>query len=471
MPGAGAAAAPAGPTTNALPTPRAAAVKRLLAVLLWSIIAAAFIGPGTVTTCAAAGADFGLALLWALVFSTVATFVLQEAAARLTVVSGGDLASALSPRAGGTARLAGAALVVVAILLGCAAYEAGNVLGAVTGAALALPIAPAVLTLAIGALSALLLALGNPATVARALAALVALMGLAFLVTAALLTPSPGELAAGSLVPTLPAGAGLLVLGLVGTTVVPYNLFLGSGLARGQVLAEVRFGLAIAIGLGGVISMGVVVVGTTLDGGFSFEALAAVLAERLGAWAAPLFAAGLFAAGLSSAVTAPLAAAMTAAGLFGDSARPERWAPRSWRFRAVWGGVLVIGVGFGLAGLRPVPVILLAQAANGVLLPWVAVFLLLAVNDRRLMGEAGLNGWASNLAMAVVVGVALVLGTSGVLRATLAAAGRPAVDEGVLLGVAAAVGVALAVPVGRRAAALRAGPAVRHERPPERPPA
>lgn len=430
-------------------------MKRLLSVLLWSVIAAAFIGPGTVATCAAAGAGFGLTLLWALVFSTFATFVLQEAAARLTVVSGRDLASALSHRGGGTGRLAGVVLVVVAILLGCAAYEAGNVLGGVTGAALALPLSPATLTLAVGTLAALLLWLGNPKTVARALAAFVALMGVAFLVSAALLAPPAGALAAGALLPTLPAGAGLLVLGLVGTTVVPYNLFLGSGVAAGQVLSDVRFGLAVSVGLGGVISMGVVVVGSSLDGEFSFEALAAVVALRLGAWAAPLFAAGLFAAGLSSAVTAPLAAAITAAGLFGDSEHPQRWAPRSWRFRAVWAAVLATGIVVGLSGLRPVPVILVAQAANGVLLPWVAVFLLLAVNDRRLMGETGLNRRGSNLATALVVGVAVVLGTSGVLRAVVAALGRPALDEAAVLGTAAAVGLVLAVPVGRRVLALR----------------
>ncbi|HEX6203538.1 MAG TPA: Nramp family divalent metal transporter [Thermoanaerobaculia bacterium] len=441
-------------------------MRRLLSVLLWSVIAAAFIGPGTVATCAAAGASHGLALLWALVFSTFATFVLQEAAARLTVVSGRDLARALSHRGEGTGRLAGVVLVVVAILLGCAAYEAGNVLGAVTGAALALPFGPVPLTLAIAVLATLLLWLGNPATVARSLAAFVALMGVAFLVTAARLAPPPGELAAGALLPSLPDGAGLLVLGLVGTTVVPYNLFLGSGVAAGQVLGEVRFGLAVAVGLGGLISMGVVVVGSALAGELTFEALAAVLAARLGAWAAPLFAAGLFAAGLSSAVTAPLAAAITAAGLFGDDARPRRWAPRSWRFRAVWAAVLATGVGFGVAGLRPVPVILLAQAANGILLPWVAIFLLLAVNDRRLMGGA-LNGLTSNLAMAAVVGVALVLGTSGVLRAAVAAAGRPALDEGVLLATAAVLGLVLAVPVGRRLLVLRRGAGAHGGRPAE----
>jgi Mn2+/Fe2+ NRAMP family transporter len=437
-------------------------VRHLLSVLLWSVIAAAFLGPGTVTTAASAGAAHGLVLLWALVFSTVATLVLQEASARLAVVSGDDLARALRRRAAGGGRggvgVRGALvllLVVGAVVVGCAAYEAGNILGGVAGLALAAPLPAPVLTLAVGAVAVLLLLSGNPRTVARLLAATVAVMGVAFLATAARLAPAAGELVAGSLVPALPGGSALLVLGLVGTTVVPYNLFLGSGVAAGQSLPELRFGLTVAVGLGGLISMGVLVVGTAVDGPFSFEALAAVLAGRLGPWAADLFAAGLAAAGLSSAVTAPLAAAITAAGLFGDDERPERWAPRSWRFRAVWGGVLATGLAFGLAGVQPVPVILLAQAFNGVLLPWVAVFLLLAVNDRRLMGERGLNGPLSNTLMAVVVAVALLLGTRNVLRAAAGALGMEAPGEAALLAVTAVVAVALAVPVARGALAGR----------------
>jgi manganese transport protein len=52
-------------------------MKRLASILFWSVIAAAFVGPGTVTTCAAAGSRFGLTLLWALSFSVVACFLLQ----------------------------------------------------------------------------------------------------------------------------------------------------------------------------------------------------------------------------------------------------------------------------------------------------------------------------------------------------------------------------------------------------------
>ncbi len=436
-------------------------MRRLLSVLLWSVIAAAFLGPGTVATAASAGAAHGLVLLWALAFSTVATLVLQEASARLAVVSGRDLARALRHRsrtAGGGVGVAGALvllLVVGAVVVGCAAYEAGNILGGVAGLALAVPVPGPALTVAVGLVAALLLAFGNPRTVARLLAATVAVMGVAFLLTAARLEPPSGELVLGSLVPAFPAGSALLVLGLVGTTVVPYNLFLGSGVAAGQTLPELRFGLTVAVGLGGLISMGVLVVGTAVEGPFSFAALAAVLSARLGPWAADLFAAGLAAAGLSSAVTAPLAAAITAAGLFGDPERPERWAPRSWRYRAVWGGVLATGLAFGLAGVQPVPVILLAQAFNGVLLPWVAVFLLLAVNDRRLLGERGLHGPLSNSLMTAVVAVALLLGTRNVLRAAAGALGMEPPGEAALLAVAAAVAVALAVPVARGARAGR----------------
>ncbi|MCB1033093.1 MAG: divalent metal cation transporter, partial [Acidobacteria bacterium] len=230
-------------------------MKRLLAVAFWSVIAAAFIGPGTVTTAASAGAGFGLELLWALTFSVVACFLLQEASARLTVVSGLSLGQALRQRFhGGFAGAAVLVLVLGAIVLGCAAYEAGNILGGVAGAALAVDLSPPLLTLLCGAAAAALLWAGAPRTVALVLSALVAVMGLAFTATAWLLGPSLPDLLRGAFLPFLPPGSGLLALGLVGTTVVPYNLFLGSGLARGQGLGETRFGLAVAVGLGGLIS-------------------------------------------------------------------------------------------------------------------------------------------------------------------------------------------------------------------------
>jgi Mn2+/Fe2+ NRAMP family transporter len=442
-------------------------VRRLLAVVFWSVIAAAFIGPGTVTTSGTAGAWYGPRLLWALAFSTVATLVLQEASARLAARSGKDLAQAL--RAGGRHGRGHGALVVLvlgAILLGCAAYQAGNLLGAAAGAGLVLGLAPWTLALAAGAVAAVLLWLGAPRTVAHLLALLVALMGVAFLVTAVLVRPDLGELLRGLFVvdlPPTPLGAptaGLLALGLVGTTVVPYNLFLGSGLAAGQELSEIRFGLTVSVLLGGLISMGVLVVGAAGAAPFDFGAVAEALSGRLGGWAGPLFGWGLAAAGLSSAVTAPLAAALTARGLFGEGPADPRWSPRSWRYRAVWGGVLLFGLTFGVSAVQPVPAILLAQAFNGVLLPVAAVFLFLAVNDRGLLGADAINGPLANTLAAVVVAVTVVLGTSGVARAAFAALGLAAPAEAVLLAVGAVMVALLGYPVARVVTRRRRSPGV-----------
>lgn len=433
-------------------------MKRLLAVLFWSVITAAFIGPGTVTTAASAGAAHGYALLWALAFSTFATVVLQEASARVTVVSGRSLAAAIrSQFAGRASGVFVLGLVLGAIVVGNAAYEAGNILGAVVGAELGTGVPRRLLTCAVGVVAIATLWAGTPRTVARLLSATVAIMGVAFLITAFMLRPDPAAVVAGALTPSLRPGSGLLVLGLIGTTVVPYNLFLGSGLAVGQELRELRFGITVAVVLGGIISMGILVVGAAVPGEFSYEGLSAALSARLGPGAGSLFAWGLFAAGLSSAITAPLAAAITARGVLGGD--DPKWRPRSARFRAVWLGVLLFGLAFGLAEVRPIPVIIAAQALNGVVLPFAAVFLFGVVNDRGLMGDGGMNGPIANSAMALVTLVALVLGVAGVLRAAAAAGGLPPPDERTLTAVAAVAALALALPVSLWIRRRRAGSA------------
>ncbi|HEX2190780.1 MAG TPA: divalent metal cation transporter, partial [Longimicrobiaceae bacterium] len=93
--------------------------------------------------------------------------------------------------------------------------------------------------------------------------------------------------------------------------------------------------------------------------------------------------------------------------------------------------------------MRPIPAIILAQALNGVVLPFAAVFLLLVVNDRAVMGERGINGALSNTLMGLTVAVTLVLGVSGVLRAAAAAAGVADPGEWQVLGAAAVIAALL----------------------------
>ncbi|QYJ07541.1 NRAMP family divalent metal transporter [Qipengyuania flava] len=427
-------------------------MKRIGTILLWSAIAAAFIGPGTVTAAASAGAGTGPALLWAILFSGIATFTLQEFAGRLAVTTGDDLATVLRRRyPTGFPRVMALVLVGGAILLGCAAYEAGNILGGAAGAMLAVDLSKESVTLVLALAAGALLFAGSPQGVARLMAGFVALMGVGFLAVAISLAPEIGPLLAG-LVPTpgfADDPAALLgVLALVGTTVVPYNLFLGAALARGQGIDDMRFGLAVSVGLGVVITAAILVVGTALAGEFSFAALGDTLAERLGDWARTGFGIGLLAAGVSSAVTAPLAAAITARGLFG-SAEASEWSANGWRFRAVWLAVLLTGLALGLADVRPGPAILAAQAFNGALLPLVALFLLAAMNDEALLGERA-NGLAANGFGLLVVGVATMLGLTAVARVVGSVFGFELPDPGLMLPAFAVLGVFLGRAVTRR---------------------
>ncbi len=422
-------------------------MKKITNILFWSVISAAFIGPGTVTTAAKSGASFGYALLWALVFSTIACMVLQEASARLSIVSGKNLGDAIRDRfSEGVHGLVIRLLVVSAIVFGCAAYEAGNILGGVAGAVLGTGFSKVTLTIACGLLAGMLLWFGNTKLVAQILGFVVAVMGVAFLVTAIMLAPSIPDLLSGAFLPSAPPESGLLIMGLIGTTVVPYNLFLGSGIAQGHKLGEMRFGLSVAVILGGFISGCILIVGTSLAGEFSFEALTQALETTLGGWSRTLFAVGLFAAGFSSAITAPLAAAITAKSFF-QGKNPASWEEKGAGFRGVWLGVLLVGVFFGLSGVQPIATIILAQALNGLALPIIAVFLLIVVNDVRLMEKENLNHWVSNSFMSAIVFITIVLGLSHFIRAMSRAFGFAELSQSNLFILAAVFALILSFPL------------------------
>lgn len=383
-------------------------------------MAAAFIGPGTVTTATLAGANFGLALLWALLFSTLATIVLQEMSARLGVVTGLGLGEAVRRRfARPFLRLGSIVLIIAAIVVGNAAFEMGNLLGAALGIEAALAGRTRLWALGIAVVAAALLWTGSYRLLEKVLTGLVALMAVVFVVTAVVVFPPPGELLRGLFVPRLPDGALLFTVALIGTTVVPYNLFLHASTVRERFQGAGRLGaarrdLVLSILVGGGVSMAILVTsaGTIHQTGVEIAGapeMARQLEPVLGAWAGAFFAVGFFAAGMTSSITAPLAAAYATAGALG-------WERdlRSPRFRGVWALVLAAGTLAATTGVQPVEAILFAQAANGILLPCIALFLLLAVNDGRWMGEHR-NGPAANVLGGVIFLVTVILGGRALL--------------------------------------------------------
>jgi manganese transport protein len=386
------------------------------------MVAAAFIGPGTVTTATLAGAGFGTTLLWALAFSLVATLVLQEMSARLGVVTGLGLGEAVRRRfQAPLLRIGAIVLIVSAISVGNAAFETGNLLGAALGLEGVAGGAPRSWALLIAALAAVLLWTGSYRVLEGVLMGMVALMSVVFMVTAFLVRPPLAELVSGLFVPRLPEGALLFTVALVGTTVVPYNLFLHASAVRErfqgpQDLPAARRDLVASILVGGGVSLAILITAAGTIHGTGAEIRSAAdmapqLEPLLGRWAGVFFATGLFAAGMTSSVTAPLAAAWATAGALGW--RTDLKAPG---IRLVWGGVLGVGVFFAGTGIQPVEAILFAQAANGILLPCIAGFLLLAVNDRRWMGEHRNARWSNVLGLGILL-VTFMLGGRGVLTA------------------------------------------------------
>ncbi len=394
------------------------AKKRILNILFWSVVSAAFIGPGTITTAAKSGAAFGTELLWALVFSTFACLILQEAAARLTISTGENLGQAISHQFEKSRyKILVLSLILGAIVLGAAAYEMGNILGAVAGIRLVFDIPAYLLVLLIGTVAAVILSIPSLKIISTIMGFFVVVMGTGFVITATLVQPPFSEILKGAFIPRLPSGsqAGLLVLGLVGTTIVPYNLFLGSGISsKNQTVGEMRFGLAIAIILGGLFSMAVLMVGTSVIGQFSFEGLAEALFQKIGPAGKYLLGFGLLAAGFTSAVTAPLAAAITLKSLFGNKT-PEKWTSKSINFKIGWIVVLLAGVGFAIGNVKPIPPIILAQALNGFLLPFVSIFLFIVINNKN----AQPNPFTLNIIMIIIIFVTLVLGLNNAVKAII----------------------------------------------------
>ena len=390
------------------------------------LVAAAFIGPGTVTTATLAGANHGYALGWGIAFSTLATVVLQEMSARLGVGARLSLGEALRAKAPTRAGFAAVAAVsVAAIFVGNVAYEGGNLRGAVLGARRipGLDVAEATWLVGIAALAGALLWAGRLAWVQNLLGALIAGLSLAYFAALAHADTDWAALATGLLPLRLPTGAEATVIALVGTTVVPYNLFLHASAARAYYpdarhVGRARVDTYVSVALGGLVTLAISAVAAAATAGehggsaiVGIEDLSRPLGGLLGDYAAGTLAAGYLAAGLSSAITAPLAAAYAVSGLFGWG---DRLADR--RLRLVWAAVLAGGVAFALLDIRPVPLIFVAQVANGLLLPAVAGLLLWCVNDAALLGHR-VNGRAANLAGALTLLVAAALGARALLNA------------------------------------------------------
>ena len=388
-----------------------------------SVIAAAFIGPGTVTMCTIAGSQYGFALLWALLLSIIITIFLQTTAVKIGIISQKSLSSTIVSQFNSKAiRMMSVVLILSAILIGNIAYEAGNISGGVLGLEamfgdLSFSNGFNGYSLIIGLIAFFILLLGNNRLLEKILMGLVLFMSLAFLLTAIKIGPDLKSFFTGLFVPTFPDNSILIIMGLIGTTVVPYNLFLHVSLAKekwnsSNQIKDAKMDTLIAVIVGGLISMCIIISSTSigLDKITSAIDLAKGVEPVFGVFSKQLVSFGLFAAGLTSAITAPLAAAYVTCGCL-------NWTSdlKSIRFRMVWFLVLFIGVVCSSLSISSIEIIKFAQVANGILLPTVTFFLILIANNKKVLGKH-VSNWKNNLISFFILLITLLLGFKSIIK-------------------------------------------------------
>lgn len=384
------------------------------------LVTAAFIGPGTVTSCSLAGARFGYSLIYALLFATVTTIILQEMTGRLSLASNHDLGQALRefPQKSLT-RVFFILLTLFSITFGCAAYEAGNIIGGSLGLAMVSSIPQKYWVALISLIAIFILSRKKYKLIEKFLIFLVFLMSLSFLATFIIVKPN-FQLILKGMIPSFPKNSLYLVLALVGTTVVPYNLFLHSSAVKEKWsstahLKDVKRDLLLSICLGGVISASIVATsavafythGIPLEKGAQ---LAQQLKPLFGSFTNILFGLGFFAAGMSSALTAPYAAAFASSGVLGWKGGHETKG-----FKGVWLSVILVGFIVSLFNFSPIRIIVFAQVANGLILPVASIFLLVVLNNHQKMGNLA-NNLKQNILGGIIILIVSFLGVWNVIK-------------------------------------------------------
>jgi NRAMP (natural resistance-associated macrophage protein)-like metal ion transporter len=360
---------------------------------------------GGVTTYTAVGARYGFSLLWLLVLSTVGLVVIQEMCARMGAVTGKGLSDLIRERFGVRWTIVAMVALLAANGSNVAAEYAGiaaslELLG--VGRIVSVPLA--------GVLIWILVVFFSYRVVERALFVLV-LAFVAYPISAIIVQPDWDAVARGLVLPSLSTDQTALVaaLALVGTTITPYMQFymqasiVDKGIDREQyrfARVDVLLG-SFLTGVNGFFM--IVVAGAVLFPAGVAVASAADAAQALGPLAGQgarlLFGVGLFGASLLAATVMPLSTAYAVCEAFGWESGISKDFSDAPVFMGLFTLLLVVGAAVVLIpGVPLIPLILVSQNVNGLLLPIVLVFVLRLAGDRRVMG-AYANG-----AVATVVG-------------------------------------------------------------------
>ena len=378
---------------------------------------------GGITTYSLAGSQFGYDLVWLFIPMIIALAIIQEMGVRMGVVSGKGLADLIREKVG----LKLTFVMMIALL----AANIGNILAEFSGIAVSSGIfgVPKFIALPIAALFVWLLVVKGTYKSVEKVFLLASLVYLSYIVAGYLSQPNWALAAHNVIVPQISLNTAYItmVIGLVGTTIAPWMMFYiqSSVVEKGITLKNLKYSKIDAV-LGAIVVnvvafFIVIACAATINAnGIQVNNVADVstaLAPLAGQYASLLFAFGFLNASLFAASILPLSTAYYVCESLGFEAGVSKSFREAPIFHGLYLGLIILAVIVIMMPNVPLLSILyLSQVANGILLPFLLILMLLIINDKSIMGEHVNSRLFNYIAWATVI---IVMGLSISLVVTL----------------------------------------------------
>ena len=378
--------------------------------------------PGGILTYSQAGAKFGYALLWTLIPTTIALIVVQEMAARMGAVTGKGLSDLIREEFGLRATF------FTMLVLGVADF--GNIMAEFAGVASGMSLfsVSKYISVPLGAALVWLMVVRNSYKPVERILIVFSMLYFSYVVSAFLAHPNWRAAVHDTIVPTVSRSSDylLMVIGLIGTTITPWMQFylqasiVEKGIGKKQYPLS-RLDVVVGCIITDVVAFFIVLAcaATLYRSGIHDINDAAAAADALkplaGDWAALLFAIGLVNAAILSAAILPLATAYNVCEGLGLESGVNRKFSEAPGFYWLYTSLIFFGAGVVLLPRIPLlKIIYYSQVVNGILLPFLLIFMLILINKEELMGEYRNSTWVNVIAWSTsVILIALSLAWFG----------------------------------------------------------
>lgn len=366
---------------------------------------------GGITTYSLAGSQFGYSLMWLFIPMFIALAIIQEMGVRLGIVSEKGLADLIRERMG--------IKITIILMVALVATNFGNVLAEFSGIAVSTGIfnIPRFIALPLAALFIWLLVVkGNYKSVEKVFL-LASALYFTYIIAGFLAGPNWGLAAKNIVSPTITLNAAYIamVVGVIGTTIAPWQMFyIQSSIVEKEVsLKNLKFSKIDAI-LGAIV-VNVVAFFIVLACAATINVhgipvnnvadVSAALTPIAGQYASILFAFGFLNASLFAASILPLATAYFFCEMLGFEAGVNKGFREAPVFHGLYLGLIILAVIIIMFPNAPLlSILFFSQVANGILLPFILIFTLLIINDKKIMGE-----YVNSRIQNIIAGITIVL--------------------------------------------------------------